>query len=134
MDQQPAAAEVVRPWDRAIVMYPVFALIAVIGGTFGSFTLGAYVLVLAVGGTLFSLGLTGRAGRRPAPGVLPKAALWWLVPTLVFAITELYSFARHSTVDHPTVSLLADPFLDHYLARAAVYFGWLLAYWGLVRR
>jgi hypothetical protein len=37
-------------------------------------------------------------------------------------------------VDYPTLSLLADPFLDHYLARTACYFGWLVAFWGLVRR
>ena len=134
MDQPRAAAEHVRPWNRAIVTYPLFALIALVGGLFGSFSLSALLLVLAVGGTMFCLGITGRAGRRPAPRVLPRGSVWWLVPILLFATTELFSFSRHSTVDYPTLSLLADPFLDHYLARAACYFGWLVAFWGLVRR
>lgn len=134
MDQPRAAAEDVRPWNRAIVTYPLFALIAAVGGLFGSFTLSALLLVLAVGGTMFWLGITGRAGRRPAPRFLPRGSGWWLMPILLFATVELFSFSRHSTVDHPTLSLLADPFLDHYLARAACYFGWLVAFWGLVRR
>jgi hypothetical protein len=134
MDQPRAAAEQVRSWDRPIVTYPLFALIAAIGGLFGSFSLSAYFLVFAVGGTLFWLGMTGRAGRRGAPRRLPRGSAWWMVPVLVFAFTELLSFSRGSTSDFPTLSLLADPFLDHYLARTAVYFGWLVAYWGLVRR
>jgi hypothetical protein len=129
-----AVSDAVRPWDRAVVTYPLFALIAAVGGLFGSFTFGANALVIAIGGTLFGLGLSARAGRRPPPGNLARATLWWLVPVLVFAITELYSFSRHSTSDYPTLSLLADPLLEHYLAKASLYFAWLVGYWGLVRR
>jgi hypothetical protein len=109
-------------------------LIAAVGGLFGSFSLSAYLLVLAVGGAMFWLGMTGRAGRRASPRRLPGGSAWWLAPVLIFAATELFSFSRGSTSDFPTLSLLATPLLDHYLARAAVYFGWLVAFWGLVRR
>jgi len=134
MPQTPEASAEVRTWDRPLVMLPVFALIAAVGGLFGSFTLSANLLVLAVGGTLIWLGLSGRVVRRPAARQLPSGAVWWLVPILSLALVELYAFSRHSIEDYPTLSLLADPVLNHYLPRAACYFGWLTAFWGLIRR
>ena len=134
MPQTPEASAAVRTWDRPLVMLPVFALIAAVGGLFGSFTLSANLLVLAVGGTLIWLGLSGRVVRRPAERQLPSGAIWWLVPVLTLALVELYAFSRHSTEDYPTLSLLADPALNHYLPRTACYFGWLTAFWGLIRR
>jgi hypothetical protein len=135
MDSPPqAAAEADRTWDRPLVMVPLFALIAAVGGLFGSFTLSANLLVLGVGGTLIWLGLTGRAGRRPVPRQLGRGAVWWLVPVLMLGVVELYAFGKKSIEDYPTLSLLADPILDGYLARAACYFGWLTAFWGLIRR
>ena len=136
MEQPPsqAPAEVVRSWDRPLFTVPVFILIALVGGLFGSFTLSANLLVLAVGGTMLWLGMTGRAGRRPAPSRFGRGAAWWLVPVLMLALVELFAFLKHSIEDYPTLSLLADPVLDHYLARAACYFGWLTAFWGLIRR
>jgi hypothetical protein len=133
MDHQRAAAEHLRPWDRAVVTYPVFALIAAVGGLFASFTFGALVLVLALGGTMLWLGITGRAGRRAAPRRVPRGAAWWSVPIVFIALVELFAFSRNSP-NFPTISLLAEPFLAHYLARSAVYFGWLVTFWGLVRR
>jgi hypothetical protein len=53
---------------------------------------------------------------------------------LIFAFVELLTFSQKDTVNWPTLSLLADPVLDNYLARSAVYFGWLTAFWGLIRR
>ncbi len=135
MEQPPeASAEAVRSWDRPIVVIPLFTLIALVGGLFESFTLRANLLVLAVGGTLMWLGMTGRAGRRPAPRTLNRAAAWWLLPILTLSLIELFAFSKHSIENFPTLSLLADPLLERYLARAACYFGWLTAFWGLIRR
>jgi hypothetical protein len=131
----PAPAKAVRGgWDRPWVLVPVFGLVAAVGGLLGSFTLNANLLVVGVGGTLLWLGLTGRAGRRPSPPRLSGAAAWWLVPLLMLALIELFAVLQKSTTDYPTLSLLADPVLEGYLPRAALYFGWLLAFWGLVRR
>lgn len=128
------ADEARAAWTRPIVTIPIFVVIAAIAGLFPSFSVSANVLIVLTGGTLFWLGLTGRAGRRPAPSRLGRAALWWLVPVLLLALVELYAFTRHSDYAYPTLSLLADPVLDRYLARAACYFAWLTAFWGLVRR
>jgi hypothetical protein len=139
MEQSPPphsthAPDTVRAWDRPLVMLPLFALIAAVGGLFGSFTNGALLLVLAVGGTMVWLGLSGRVARRPAPASLPRSTVWWLLPILALALVELYAFTRNSPEAYPTLSLLADPILEGYLARAAAYFLWLTAFWALVRR
>ena len=135
MPQLPeASADEVRTWDRPIVMVPLFVLIAAVGGLFGSFTLSANLLVLAVGGTMIWISLSGRTARRPPPTRLGRGAAWWLVPMLVVALTELFAFSNTPRPDYPTLSLLADPVLDHYLPRAACYFGWLAGFWALVRR
>jgi hypothetical protein len=115
-------------------MVPVFALIASVGGLFGSFTTGASLLVHAIGGTMVWLGVSGRAGRRPVPRRLPRAALWWLVPLLAIALTELWAFLNTPRPDYPTISLLLDPVLERYLPRAGGYFAWLAGFWALVRR
>jgi len=52
----------------------------------------------------------------------------------VFVLFEITAFANGSKESYPTLSLLADPLLDHYLPRALAYFGWLVGFWGLVRR
>lgn len=136
MPQVPEAASAgeVRAFDRPVVMVPVFALIAAVGGLFGSFTPGAGLLVHAIGGTMVWLGVSGRVGRRAVPRRLPRAALWWLVPLLVLALTELWAFLQTPHPDYPTLSLILDPVLDHYLPRAVGYFAWLAGFWALVRR
>jgi hypothetical protein len=129
-----ASAEEVRAIDRPIVMVPLLALIAAVGGLFGSFTVGANLLVHAVGGTMLWLGLSGRAGRRPAVRRLDRTAIFWLVPILALALTELFAFLHTSRQAYPTLSLIFDPILAHYLPRAVGYFGWLAGFWTLVRR
>jgi hypothetical protein len=130
----PASAEVAHGWDRPRLIVPLFVFVALIGGLFGSFTLSANLLVLAVGGAFLWLGLTGRAGRRPAPTQLGRGAAWWLVPILALSLLELFTFLRQSFEDFPTLSLIADPFLEGYVARSAAYFAWLAGFWVLVRR
>jgi hypothetical protein len=134
MEPPPPAVEVAHSWDRPLVIVPLFALVALVGGLFGSFTLSANLLVLAVGGAFMWLGLTGRAGRRPAPRRLDRGAVWWLMPVLALSVLELATFLRQSFEDYPTLSLIADPLLEGYLARSAAFFAWLAGFWVLVRR
>jgi hypothetical protein len=128
------AQEAIRSWDRPLVMIPLFVLIGLVGGLFPSFSLMALLLVLAIGGTMVWLGMTGRVGRKAVPREIPGAAAWWLAPLLLLALVELFSFLHRSTSDYPTLSLLADPLLDRYMVRSACYVGWLSAFWGLIRR
>jgi len=128
------AADTPRLWARPLVLVPVFALISLVGALFPSFSVGANVLVLAAGGTLFWLGLSDRLPRRGSPLRLAGRVGWWLLPALLLGFVELTNFALGSTYAHPTLSLLADPILEGYPARVAAYFAWLMAYWGLVRR
>jgi hypothetical protein len=121
-------------WARPGVLLPTFALIALVGGALPSFSTRANLLVLGVGGVMFWLGISGTVARRPAPERLSRRASWWLVPVLLLAFVELYTFSIGQSYGHPTLSKLADPVLERYLARAALYFGWLVAFWGLVRR
>jgi hypothetical protein len=134
MEQQQYAAEGVRTWDRPLVLVPVFLLVSAVAGLFPSFSLTANLLVLAVGGTLFWLGFSNRVPKRTAPRRLPVSAAWWLIPILLLSTVELVNFVYGSTYAHPTFSLLADPLLDRYLIRGGAYFGWLYAFWGLIRR
>lgn len=136
MEQHPSqlTADAARTWDRPVVLLPVFVLLSAVGGLFPSFSLQANLYVLAIGGTLFWLGLSARMPRRAAPRRVDRRAGWWLVPALTLAFVELFTFIGGSSYDYPTLSLLADPVLESYLTRAAIYFGWVTAFWGLVRR
>jgi hypothetical protein len=132
LSRMPAVAP--SPWDRPRVLVPAFALIALAGAAFPAFSTGANVLVVAAGGTLFWLGLSARIPRRESPRRLSAHAGWWLLPLLTLGVIEIVNLALGSTHDHPTLSTLTDPLLRGYPARVAVYFGWLMGYWGLVRR
>lgn len=135
MDQRPrAAVDAVRPWDRHSVVVPVLALTGLVGGLFPSFSVSANLYVLVVGGAFMWAGLSGRAGRRPAPRRVPRSGLWWLAPAALLTVVEGVTFALRDAHDFPTLSLIMDPVLDDYLSRAALYFAWLAAFWGLIRR
>ena len=133
MDRPELVAEVDRTWARPVVLAPVFALIALVGGALPSFSLRANLLVLGAGGALLWLGMSATVPKRPAPARLPRAAAWWLLPIGLFAVVEGVTFLIGSRA-YPTLSRLADPLLEHYPARAAAYFGWLWAFWAMVRR
>jgi hypothetical protein len=133
MNRPELVAEVDRAWARPVVLTPVFALISLVGGGLPSFSLRANLLVLGAGGALFWLGMSSARPRRPSPARLPRTAAWWLVPLLLFAVVEGVTFLNGSRA-YPTLSRLADPLLEHYWARTAAYFGWLWAFWAMVRR
>jgi hypothetical protein len=133
MDRPELVAEVDRAWARPVVLAPVFALISLVGGALPSFSLRANLLVLGAGGALFWLGMSAAVAKRPVPAKLTREAAWWLAPLLLFAVVEGVTFLIGSRA-YPTLSRLADPLLEHYPARAAAYYGWLWAFWAMVRR
>lgn len=134
MDQpSEIAAEVPRSWDRPVVTMPVLACLSLVGGAMPSFSVQANVYTLGTGGALIWLGLSNRMPRRPVRPV-GSGVIWWVLPVAVFGLLEGTTFVLGHNDDFPTFSRLADPVLDHELARSAAWFGWLSAFWGLVRR
>jgi hypothetical protein len=129
-----AAADDAPVWDRAVVLMPTFAVLAMVGGLFKSFSVAANLYVLVLGGIMMWLGLAEKSARRASPSRLARGGLWWLVPAAVFLVVEVINFALGSTYDHPTLSILLSDPLEHYSVRSVSYFAWLSAFWGLVRR
>jgi hypothetical protein len=135
MDRQPEiVADVPQGWIKPAFSIPVLAGLAVVGGHLPSFSPQANLYSLAVGGGLIWLGLSPRVPRRPAPGRMPPGAIWWALPALLFGVFEAATFLLGSSDDFPTFSRLADPLLEDEMIRSVVYFGWLSAFWALVRR
>jgi hypothetical protein len=136
MEQPPELiVEPARTWARPQVMVPTFVPLSLLGGLLPSFSLAANLYVLLLGGGLLGAGLSSWLPRHVAPPlVLAPGVGWWLVPIGIFVVVEAITFGLGSTHDYPTLSVLADPLLDSYLVRSVSYFGWLTAFWGLVRR
>lgn len=118
---------------RPAVLVVVFGLLSAVAGALPSFSLSANLLVVGTGGVLFWVGVS-QPSRRAAPARLPAVAVVWAVPVTLFVVVELTTFLIGSKDTAPTLSRLADPVLEQYLARSALFFGWLAAFWGLVRR
>lgn len=121
-------------WTRPYVMGAVFIPLSLLGGLFPSFSLAANIYVLLLGGSLLVAGMSSRMPRIATPQELPAGVVWWLVPVGLFAVVEVATYLGGSTHHSPTMSLLADPLLESYPTRSAAYFGWLIVFWGLVRR
>jgi hypothetical protein len=132
MEQPPPEIAVERA--RRFWVVPLFVPLSLVGGLFPSFSLTANLYVLLLGSVLMVAGFSSRLPRRPAPASLGGGIAWWLLPLGVFVAVELTSFLMGSTHDYPTLSVLLDPLLEGYLLRSLAYFGWLTAFWGLVRR
>ncbi|MFF5171138.1 hypothetical protein ACFY3U_00705 [Micromonospora sp. NPDC000089] len=126
--------DVSRGWDRPVVTAPVLACLSLVGGQFPSFSAAANLWIVGTGGTLIWLGLGNRVARRPPPRRLGPGAAWWVLPVAVFGVLEGATFVMSAGDDFPTFSRLADPLLRDELVRSAAWFGWLAAFWGLVRR
>jgi hypothetical protein len=128
------AAPTDRVWVRPTVLVPTFALIAAVAGALPSFSLSANLLVLGIGGSMFWLGMSNTLPRYESSSRLPPAAHWWVAPVGILVVTEAVTFLLGARPEHPTLSLLADPVLERYLPRSAMFLGWMAGFWGLVRR
>jgi hypothetical protein len=127
-------APVERIRVRASVLFPTIALVALIAGTMPSFSLSANLLVLCTGGAMLWLGTASIVPRSRPPSRLPVSAAVWIIPFGLLLVVESVTFLLGSDDVHPTLSRLADPVLDHYLPRSALFFAWVSGFWGLVRR
>ncbi|HYN94863.1 MAG TPA: hypothetical protein VES42_13520 [Pilimelia sp.] len=126
-------AEVPDAWDRPGVTVPGLAVLALLGGQLPSFSSRAEFYILVLGGTAFTAGALGVVPRWPAPRVSGRGAAWWLLPIALFGAVEGATFGVRSD-RYPTLSALFDPVLESEIMRSAFFFGWLAAFWALVRR
>jgi hypothetical protein len=115
-------------------MGAAFIPLSLLGGLFPSFSLAANLYVLVLGGALLVAGMSSRMPKLATPQELPRGLAWWLAPVGLFVVVEVATYAGGSTPNFPTLSVLADPLLGSYPLRSAAYFGWLIIFWGLVRR
>lgn len=134
MDQPPELAATESSWARPVVLVPVFVLLSAVAGALPSFSLAANLLVVGTGGALFWAGISQPQRRRAEPTKLPAGAALWAIPVTILVAVELTTFLLGSRDSAPTLSRLADPVLERYSARSALFFGWITAFWGLVRR
>jgi hypothetical protein len=81
------------------------------------------------------------ARREPAnaPTADPRGAITWALWLLAFLLWEAgaFFFQESPTIgnyDHPTLSLLVEPFLEPQPVRALGYLAWLAGGWRLLRR
>lgn len=121
-------------WTRPLVISAVFVPLSLLGGLFPSFSLAANLYVLVLGAGLMVAGMSSRLPRIDTPQELPSGVVWWLLPVGLLAVFEVATYLLGSTHDYPTLSLLADPLLESYPVRSAAYYGWLMVFWGMVRR
>ena len=129
-----AVVEHASIWTRPYVMGGAFIPLSLLGGLFPSFSLAANLYVLLLGTALMVAGLSSRMPRIVTPQEIAPGVVWWLLPVGLFVAVEVATYAGGSSFDYPTLSLLADPLLESYLLRSAAYFGWLIVFWGMVRR
>ncbi|GAA4218434.1 hypothetical protein [Actinocatenispora rupis] len=134
MDQQTQVAETAPPRWHAPARVVGFVGTSLLVGSFPSFSLRSTLTMIGLGGAFFWLGVSRRMVRHPVVRHIGREAVWWIVPVVMFASFELVNFALGSTPAHPTLSALADPVLQHYWARSAVFLGWITGFWALVRR
>lgn len=127
-------APVDRVWVRPAVLFPMFGLVSLMAGTLPSFSFSANFLVLGVGGLMLWLGASGSVPRREPVLRMSAGALLWIVPVGLLVLVEAVTFLLGSSDDYPTLSRLADPVLDRYLPRSALFFAWVSGFWGLIRR
>ena len=130
----PLTAGAARLRVPTVVLVAVFALVALAGALFPSFSTGATLLVAGVGAVLFWLGSAERLPRRPATRRLPVGAAWWAVPALLLGVVELIDFRLGSTYAIQPCPGWPTRCWPAHLPRALAWFGWQWAFLGLARR
>ena len=130
----------VRHTDRVRVLartdwwLPTCVAYALIAALCRPLTSEAAVAVLVPG--LVLLAIRVRRPVRPLPPrAHPRAAVrQWTGVLLAFAVWEAVAWRWGNDADHPTLSLLFDPALEHYPVRVVAFLGWLtLGHWLVTR-
>lgn len=115
-------------WIPAIVAY------ALIAALFQPLTWPAAVALVVPGLVLLVLRLRRGVAPLPVSARPGSAGLQWGGLLIAFSAWELVAWFWGNDAEHPTLSLLLDPTLEHYPVRVLGYLGWLAAGRWLVTR
>ena len=124
---------------RAVVLMAAAGTVAyaALAATTRVNTVPAVVAVAVPGATVAALTL--RRPERPvaASPLLRRTTMLWAVVALTGLLWEAGAYVGELTIgqyEHPTLSILLEPSLQHPVVRFAAWSLWLMAGWRLVRR
>ncbi|MFI6758462.1 hypothetical protein ACIBF5_04865 [Micromonospora sp. NPDC050417] len=122
---EPPVADTVGPLvgRAAPTLAATIALYALVAAVARPLTLPAAGVVLAPGLALVWWGAR-RVPQRSIVAGRPTAIAWYGLGG-IFCVWELVALFTGNDAAHPTLSILADPFLDTYPGRVAGYVLWL---------
>lgn len=137
MTTQPARPQ--RPFGRRAALLAIGAVLAASGAATRPFSGPATALVLVSAAVVSAL--AWRAAPAPAPRTdrLRRGVVVWSALLIAGSAWEVYAFVRQpdwsrASDDHPTLSTLLDPALEHWPLRVVGWLVWLGAGWWLVSR
>lgn len=113
---------------------PAIVAYALVAALFEPLTWPAAVALLVPGLVLLAARLRRRAAPLPAAARPERAGLQWGGLLIAFSAWEVVAWFWGNDAEHPTLSLLLDPALEHYPVRVLGYLGWLAAGRWLVTR
>lgn len=95
------------------------------------------VAIAALAGAVLTL--RGRIARTPRTARLRRGVAVWSALLVAASVLEVYTLLRQPALnrpsqEHPTLSTLLDPALEHWPLRFAGWAVWLAAGWWLVSR
>lgn len=118
----------------------VLALLAAYGVAVGRFAVASWPLTVAVLLPAVAAFALYAEPTRPSPAPVPTWGLAaWMVVLLTLGLWELVNLLLQPSLtvgsyDHPTLSVLAEPYLAQPAWRTAGFVTWLAAGWYVVRR
>jgi hypothetical protein len=116
------------------------AMFAILVGGFARYSWPLTVVVVIPATAALLLSWSASADGTPPPGRIdPAGALLWLGVFISLALWELTSLLLQPSLttdsyQHPTLSVLSDPFLATHVGRTIGLFLWLALGWSLIRR
>ncbi|MGV9972613.1 hypothetical protein [Nocardia beijingensis] len=137
MTEQPARSA--HRFRRRAALLAVGLVLAACGAATRPFSWQATAMVAIAASTGVALALRRRIERPPRTTQLTRGVAVWSALLVAASGWEVYTLLRQPAMnqpsqEHPTLSTLLDPALEHWPLRFAGWAVWLAAGWWLVSR